>query len=230
MIGAWRSRLRSFVIITLWFVLGCASSAIAQSNYRFVQIGAGQTPAYDINDEGVAVGFFVFGDANGNAGYRWTENTGPVGMVPNPGDVNKFPYFSAQALAVNNGGTIVGQGSAAGAVPFVPTILSPGGVLTFLPASETPSVSATARAVSNAGAVVGKWRANDQAAFYWTEATGIEAISPTPSGLFFARDAFDVNDAGFAVGWCTGSECGTGSSGYLWSRTGGHTVVPKAAG
>lgn len=230
MSGAWRTRLRSFAIITTCLVLGGASSAIAQSNYRFVQIGVGQTPAYDINDEGVAVGFFVFGDASGNTGYRWTENTGPVGVVSNPADVNKFPYFPAQALAINNGGTVVGQGSAAGAVPFVPTILSPGGVFTFLPPSETPSVSATARAVSNAGAVVGKWRANDQAAFYWTEATGIEAISPTPSDQFFARDAFDVNDAGVVVGWCNGTECGIDRSGYLWSRTGGHFVMPKVAG
>src|SRR5690349_4743253 len=143
-----RTRLRSLAIMAASLVLGGASSAIAQSNYRFVQIGIGQTPVYDINDEGVAVGFFVFGDAIGNRGYRWTESTGPVGVVPNPGDVNKFPNFSAQALAINNGGTVVGQGSAAGAVPFVPTILGPGGAFTFLPPSETPSVSATARAVS----------------------------------------------------------------------------------
>jgi hypothetical protein len=157
MTGAWRIRLPSFVITTILLVFGGASPAIAQSNYRFVQIGTGLTPAYDVNDEGVVVGFFVFGDSNGNSGYRWTENTGAVGVVPNPADVNKFPYMgSSQALAINNGGTVVGQGSPTGAVPFVPTILSAGGTFTFLPPSETPSVLATARGVSNAGAVVGK--------------------------------------------------------------------------
>lgn len=226
-----RTRLRSFAIITTLLVLFGAAPAIAQSNYRFVQIGTGQTPAYDINDEGVAVGFFVFGDPNGNRGYRWTESTGPIGLAPTPGDVNKFPFFgSAQVLAINNGGTVVGQGAATGGVPFVPTILSPGGTFTFLPPSETPSVLATARGVSNTGAVVGKWRANDQAAFYWTAATGIEAISPTPSDAFFARDAYDVNDAGMVVGYCSGTECGIDASGYLWSRTGGHLVLPKVAG
>src|SRR5262245_47615121 len=136
MTGAWRTRVRSFAIITILFVVVGVPPAVAQSNYRFVQIGTGLTPAYDINDEGVAVGFFVFGDPNGNLGYRWTENTGPVGVVPNPGDVNKFPYFSAQALAINNGGTVVGQGSPTAAFPFVATALSPGGTFTFLPPAE----------------------------------------------------------------------------------------------
>jgi uncharacterized membrane protein len=127
-------------------------------------------------------------------------------------------------LAINNGGTVVGQGSPTAAFPFVATALSPGGTFTFLPPAEL------ARGINTAGAVVGKYRGNDQAAFYWTEATGLEVISPMPSDLFFARDAFDVNDAGIVVGWCTGSECAPDASGYLWSRTGGHFVVPKVAG
>ena len=111
--------------------------------------------------------------------------------------------------------------------------MSPAGVFTFLPAFEVPSVSATARAVNNAGAVVGRARGNDQAAFYWTEATGMEIISPVPSNEFFARDAYDVNDAGIVVGWCTGTECGNngvwGDGAYLWARGSGHFVLPKVA-
>jgi hypothetical protein len=228
MTQAWRTRSAAFVISLISLGLGVASPVFAQSNYRLVELGS-LKPVYDINNEGMAVGFYVFGDTNGNLGYKWTESTGDVPLVPNPADINKFPFFSAGALAVNRGGTVVGQGRESGAAPFTATVMSPAGVLTFLPPAPLEAPPAIARKVNSSGAVVGLGRLNDQAAFYWTAATGTELISPDPFSEFMARDALDINDAGIVAGWCTGSECPFGS-GYLWARTGGHFVIPKVAG
>ena len=126
MTQAWRTRSAAFVILAVSLVVGVASPVFAQSNFRLVELPS-LTPAHDINDEGVAVGFYVFGDVNGNLGYKWTEATGHAPLVPNPADKNKFPYLSGGALAINDVGTTVGQGSAAGAVPFCTNGNEPGG-------------------------------------------------------------------------------------------------------
>lgn len=139
-----------------------------------------------INDAGVAVGYRATGGANTELAFRWTSADGMTTLGTLPG------AYTSQALAVNEGGRIVGV---SGSQPFLWTPNSPNGATgKMVGIGKLPgATSSTARAINDAGVVVGD---SGGLAFRYDSAGGMVSLG-TSGGT---SSAYGIDDAGDVVG------------------------------
>lgn len=167
-------------------------------------LGHASSGAADVNDSGLVVGHSLLKTANGDY---------PRATVWNGGQATALPKLSAQdlgsaAMAINNGGQIVGNTSTADRT--VATIWQ-GGTATAL--NSGGSDNSTAFAINNAGQVAGQVVLGNFQAARWD--AGQLIILPTLNNGMSSQ-AHAINDMGQVVGT---SYDGYQSRATLWNDT-----------
>jgi hypothetical protein len=146
------------------------------------------TPS-DISDSGVVCGTatFIQTGTDVEQAWRWTPKSG-YQMLPRLGGI------SAGCRDINTAGQIAGFSSvASGAIQAC--VWQPDGTLLGLgvPAGST---QAFARAINDAGTVCGGTPGND-IPWAWSASTGMRTLPD----FGFKASAFDINSAGWILGW-----------------------------
>jgi hypothetical protein len=194
--------------------------------------GSSSAEAYDVNDAGTTVGNatrYPGGEARGTAAVRWDAGGTAATELDSLGaDPNGFQ--SAQAFAVNNGGTIVGSSSAHrdGASAGTRAVLwNAGGTavteLEQLEISPTGEARSTALDVNDDGLIVGYATAFSDSgpsdpgdrAVAWTSGgklIDLSALLPAGSGWTLSR-AIRISDTGWITGIGLYDPDGPGSAG-----------------
>jgi uncharacterized membrane protein len=161
--------------------------------------------AMAINDAGTAVGYTEHWAATYNYTHdhaaRWGPSGTAVTALGHPGNAD---LLYTTATAINNSGTIIGFGEGGG------HRWDPSG-------TQIQSLNGTPEAINDAGTVVG--------ATYYYRAARWDAASATPTELdslasgSYAR-AWDINNAGTAVGTATSTSTGDKLRAVRWDAGG----------
>ena len=233
------------LLLLLTTVLVAYVPAVAQDAYILHPITRGFSPATDINDHGVAVGWWIGpkvseGINTESGGYIWTKATGPLPMITDPAVVHMFPFYAGvnrpdENLKINAANEIAGIGCPEGCgLGFFTqaAVWSSSRGLTLLESFDGFTQQSGAAAINDAFLVVGyNWSgAGSNGPFRWTPAGGMQPLPVPGSG-----SAYDVNERGDIVGICL-VYCGASQtdapyqSAFYWSPDTGFAVIPHLPG
>jgi probable HAF family extracellular repeat protein len=153
----------------------------------------------------------------GSEAFRWTAETGMVGLGDLPGG-----FLRSQAHAVSaEGSVVIGQGGIDG--PNIEAFRwTEAGGMVGLGVIEGFTIESEANGISaNGSVVVGLSRAQGpahQEAYRWTADTGMVGLGDIPGGLLNSH-AYDVSaDGSVVVGWGEGA---SGTEAFRWTEAGG---------
>jgi uncharacterized membrane protein len=175
------------------------------------------TGAYDINENGLIVGFIFNGSGTDRAGYWNTSGGGFIALALPPGAIG------SQAHAVNDNGDIVGQ-SYFSATDFRPTLWKAPLYQPQVLALPGGFPWGLLRGINNSGMIVGSVAASCgsgcttlRPAFWLNESSAASIIGGAVE--FIARD---INENGIVVG-------GSGTV-FAWSQPTGMVTLPNRFG
>jgi hypothetical protein len=234
-----RKRRTTIVGILVTFLFSWPSLAQAQPGpYTLYPIntntGAVYSPAMDVNDDGVVVGYWNGPTTDDptlfSRGYVWTRASGLQPMITDSNTMRQFPISSAindpsQTLRINSNGVIAGTGCFQ--IPSfncqAATWSSSQG-LRFLGAFDNNAHESHAAGINDTPQVVGySWGGgyNQLGPFIWS-VDGIQSLSGFPG---YNGRAFGVNAAGTTVGvMATVSDINPLA--FVWSASNGTMVIP----
>ncbi len=200
------------------------SSAWAQLRFQGIGVlpGSGD-PAFSIARAVSANGMVVVGSSSSAIGveaFRWTEETGIVGLGSLPSGVGSL----AEGVS-RDGSVIVGRGASSESEPNPQAFrwTSEEGMVGLGDLPGGFFISGASGASGDGAVVVGGSDAgSDPGGFRWTAETGMVPLGPSCSEVAFeAGTATAISDDGLVVagigGWCAGG----GSRAYRWTEEGG---------
>lgn len=155
--------------------------------------------------------------ANGVEAFRWTQQSGVVGLGDLPGNI----FESIATDVTPDGEIIVGSGASAAGREAIRWTQTSGMVgLGDLPGGSTNS---RAEAISANGAiVVGRGAsASGTEAFVWREGLGMIGLGDLPGGSFFSAANAVSADGTTVVGGSDSGGGAAGASAFLWTESSG---------